>query len=746
MHSADQKASRGPQTARRRSPGRYLLLSWAGVIVAFAMVWLPELRAHWASPFLVPDAIVEKAREVPDRPVLERISRQPLGVSVGSDRLSESPGQSVVDAAEHLLSGESRFPSQPGVRLSVPFEESNLVAGPPSHWLFVASLGTADVLLRAYRQTGAERYLRAAAREIEAFARVDRRRLLPSGLLWNDHALAAMIPMLASYWSLVRDRADLDVDHARQMLSLVERAVTRLARPQNYTFRTNHGLMQSLALLQASAAFPFLDEDGQLRSLACGRIAEQSEYYLSPEGPILEHSAGYHVLGLELYSIFEELVDLHSCAMPADFASKLARARAFGAQLRRPDGSMPTYGNTDRAKRIWTRLVGSTTPATSLGLYPASGFAVKWHGLKDWPAVERLAQSVLTWSNFPSRAHKLADDMSLVIWAGGEEWLLNTGYWPYGVAGEHSARGWRGGNAPHWADEPAVGARRATLRTLGDSERIWAIEVERTTIGSAATVRRQIAAIDGRLWVIVDSTDEAADRPLSTLWTLTPDIRVKRIGNSDFQLRSAATSRDARLAIMQRQQGDTKLAHGSVDPFAGWTVYESVPTPSPSIEAVSEGPRALTVTVFALDQDGGLVAAQAPVLDAHASAESWGIRLAPAFGARSVRWEGDGVAVQFVDGNSSHVALVAPPAGTEERRAAIVAAYEAAASRHARFPYLLPYRYRVTWILVALLLAQEAFFLGIRRVAPPIGPPLRVLATVAWVMLGGVAAFWYLQL
>ena len=56
--------------------------------------------------------------------------------------------------ANALLAGQVTFPRQPTIPIKVPFDASNLVAGPPTHQLYVASLATADVLLSAFHQTG----------------------------------------------------------------------------------------------------------------------------------------------------------------------------------------------------------------------------------------------------------------------------------------------------------------------------------------------------------------------------------------------------------------------------------------------------------------------------------------------------------------------------------------------------------------------------------------------------------------
>jgi hypothetical protein len=112
-----------------------------------------------------------------------------------------------------VLSGNVQFGGRTTAALPFPFRASNLEGGLPSHALTIASLGTVRVLLGAYTGTRDQRFLDAALQETLAFDQVDAWRLVPRGLLWNDHALAARVPTLALLWSLV-ERNDLDASAA----------------------------------------------------------------------------------------------------------------------------------------------------------------------------------------------------------------------------------------------------------------------------------------------------------------------------------------------------------------------------------------------------------------------------------------------------------------------------------------------------------------------------------------------------
>jgi hypothetical protein len=96
-------------------------------------------------------------------------------------------------------------------------------------------------------------------------------------------------------------------------------------------------------------------------------------------------------------------------------------------------------------------------------------------------------------------------------------------------------------------------------------------------------------------------------------------------------------------------------------------------------------------------------------------------------------------------GESSDTIEVAAPAIDDLPRNAIVANYESMARDYPHHRDLTEYRYKVTWALLALLLAQEVVIYLVRRQFPRGMPILRMLAVPAWLGVGLLVHFVYLR-
>jgi hypothetical protein len=723
-----------------------LLANIAGVVCAALLVWSPEIGAYWVWPSAPQDAAVDRARIEPADALLEEIARQRLGLAVVPKSTPAREHAEILRAAERLLmSGEVQFPKQPAIRVHVPFGAANLDAGPPTHQLYIAGMGTVDLLLQAYRISADERFLRAAREEVIAFAEVDRRALVPRGFLWNDHALANRLSILTDFWQLVRRRADLDGASATQVLALAARTAERLAKPALFTYRSNHGVMQNVALLQYAAAFPSLESTPRMRALACARLKGQMEFYVSPEGPVLEHSAGYHEFGRYMLATSIRLFEINRCDIPPEWHRKLELAREFSSLLRRPDGSLPALGNTDYeefAESYGDQVAGA--PERSYALYPVSGFAVWWKGLSTWPRTEGLSQTVVTWSNYPSRAHKRADDMSVLIWAGGYSWLGNTGYWPYGAAGFDAAQGWRGSNAPHFAGEAVAGDRPARLRGAVDSGRVRAIELERQVAHPAGVLRRQIVDVDGATWLIADSFSGSGVLQVDRIWTTLPETQVVTLADHAFLLRLAGAPTAGRLTIVGQLAQPPELVRGRLEAFGGWIVRRGLPTAAAAFSVRQSAPDRPVISVLELGREGELRGGALPILAPGASTDRWQVSLTTQHGPTRVDWRDGSLSVRFADGAELKATLSVPKVSDDERDA-IVAAYHRVAQAYPRFRDLTYYRFRITYLGAGLLVFQEAVMLVARRWFNRAVVTLRFLAAASWFAFGLLAALWYLS-
>jgi hypothetical protein len=690
--------------------------------------------------------VIERARTAPPLRVLDTIRQQNISVQYTQ---TETQGD-IVQRGEAALRGEASLPGFLPVKIDFPFSAANLDIGSPTVQLFVASLASADALLRAYRQSSSVKYLGAAEEELLAFERLDRRSIVPHAFLWNDHALAARIAVFADYWSLVRERTDLDPERAREFLSLVKRTAERLASPSLYTFRSNHGAMQNLALLQVAAAFPFLDTGGAYRRLGCARIAEQLGYYVSPEGPVLEHSAGYHVLGSKLLLLARDLTALAECPEKIDWHRQLRLADAFSDLLRRPDGSLPAYGNTIFSDESAIHPLGAGVaqpPASPVNIFPVAGHAIWWDGLRSWPDATAMSQTVMTWSNFPSRAHKLADDMSVILWSGGFTWITNVGYWPYGADGERDARQWRGSNAPFQEGEPLSEPGSTILRGQSANERVRIVDMERS-VAQGGTVRRTVIDIDGLLWLVADLSAAKKQASVERVWTAPPGISSSTLPGGDILLRAPAAQQATRMSFL----GDAKPApqplKGSIHPFGGWIVGGKGPTPATSWVVAQPASDSLAVTVFARGDTQALETAVPPVLARDKGTGGFVATFATGYGAQRVAWDGKTLRVAHTDATTSTLEPLPPPAEARSTRDAIVASYAAAAAKYKRLPELTPYRKKISLALLVVLAVQELGFFGLRRALPAQGAAwdswLRVASIIGWLALAGLIDFWYL--
>ena len=288
--------------------------------------------------------------------------------------------------------------------------------------------------------------------------------------------------------------------------------------------------MQNIALLQAAAAFPGLIETVATRRLALARLTMQLRYYLSDEGVILEHSAGYHLAGVELVAAAIQLAELNHLTVPPVWKERLKRARLFLARIMRPDGTLPAFGDTRvqvPEPTAWTAPGVGEQFQSPLSLYSLSGYGV-W-AASD-PSGRVLNHTMVNWSYFPGQAHKHADETGLSVWALGRGWITPSGYAPYGSEFRLPVDGWLGSNAQHGEGEDADSARKTDLLGSASSHANVFLDLKRST-AHGATFRRQVVGLARGRWLVIDQPLGTAQwTAVETVWTFYPDLTVEPLG------------------------------------------------------------------------------------------------------------------------------------------------------------------------------------------------------------------------
>jgi hypothetical protein len=708
-------------------------------------LWFPVFQHYHVSGVNVTDSMIQQARESPSDPVLEELKDFRL-LEVGLKNREE-----VVDVASWLLRGELRIPGFGSAPVTLPFSAQDLDHCGPNLELPLAGFVVPDILLQAYEATGRTEFLDTAQAVILKFQAYEQTAILPKGELWNDHAIAARIPVLANFWRLYRHSPNYQPEVARAVLQMVARSEQLLAKPGHFTFATNHGVMQNLALWHASLAFPSLPETQAYQRLARVRMDDQMQFYVTREGMVLEHSPGYHLYGLKLLGLAFRYLDLMDQKPPQQWVDKYRAAKLVYAALRRPDGSLPMFGDTDSGNDLLGPLTTRFTsdhraqrlayesnwrPAKAEYLDPVAGYSVWWDGLEFWPDADKMSQTVVTWANFGDHGHKHADEMSLLLWAGGQTWWSNVGYWPYGTEGREAAESWDGSNAPHLAQESYVSRRTTRVVSSGGSEKLNMLELERTG-PQDFIARRQVIHRRPDLWIVLDSTAGGENSYTRTSWTTASKVRWDP-GSSPgiFLLGTPDSSERLTVFFSASQRATQKLFHGSSHPFAGWHVEEGIAEPSTSLVTEQPANRSWAATVWTWQKTESKSSIAAPAQMAlWSSPTDWEMQLPNSASNLKIRRQGNLIQLRENDGPEETLQLSSPPNVSAEL-AQLHDQFVNSALRYHRFRDDSSKKLKIIYLLVGLFLVQQVFFEVLKRISATNLELLRWINLAAWIIGG----------
>ena len=717
--------------------------------LACAYIWLPVISHYRVPTIAIPDTIAERARHFPDTRVLDELnSTECRGLHLDYQGASEPE---LIEAATNALRGI--IPGSAHT-ITLPLCPDDISRGLPGEQLRLAGFFLPDLLLSAYEATRREEFLTSARDLIVAWALYERTLWLPKGMIWNDYAIAARNETLVHFWALYRNHALYRPDVAKTVLQLVARNAAFLAKPSHFAFASNHGIIQNIALLRMYLAFPTLPRVEEYRALALRRLHDQMTFYINDEGVVLEHSAHYQRFGVHLVGMLFRYLTLTNEPVPPDWENKYERAKEYLGLLRRPDGSLPMYGDTHRHGNGGgppVTVVGSNgsagglayrtgwRPGSSTGIYPLAGYSVWWDGLDTWPDSRTLNQTVVAWSYFPGHAHKHADEMSVLLYAGGQTWWTNAGYWSYGTKGRAEAESWNGSNAPHRVGEECESERSTELKYYASAADVLLVDMERRG-PREYMARRQVVHVRPNLWIILDYTGGDTNARTTTTWTTDPEVTISDGGiPGAFVLTRENHDIALRAWYMTSEGGPVSRYRGSERPFIGWVQG----SPADALVVEQSAKNAWAVAVWSLGKAGewSLDRTGGPYMQSWLGPESWTMLLSLQSGDTSIRRKGGRV---YISEGSDRprirgVQLHGGVAGRADSYDAIRAEYRNAARRYRPFNDLLSARWKVTYALVCLFVIQEVVVITYRSANGKYYAGLRVLCMGGWM---GLIAVW----
>ncbi len=429
-----------------------------------------------------------------------------------------------------------------------------------------------------------------------------------SDYAWYDHAVAGRLRVLCWFWELWRTSDAYDPELARLLLASIYQHALCICDPKMYPERSNHGLEMTGSLLAVAITFPEFKRAADWERLARERLSRYIAQNFSPEGFHLEQSPFYHWYVLDRLN--RTLLFLHGNGRelaPEDLA-RFRRAAAVWPYLRKPDGRLPTIGDTPAVKRpgvvIRPELLGGEA-AVKEALPPtaakrpdgaqfvlsfAAGYAIFTASPPEAPRTDADTYVLFKCNAFRG-THAHRDTLSFIVYGLGRDWLMDAGQFNY---------------EEHTPERQYMRSARAHNVVLVDGKDfdfhpVRLIDWGRTDLGDFVTVRHELkAATHTRTFrFLPPRTVELADELASVdgqphryaqLFHAAPDVRVEPVDDRVLLLRApngaaCRIEQDGaegrwRVVIGQREplmQGWYSPAYGELLPAAA--IYYETPEP-----------------------------------------------------------------------------------------------------------------------------------------------------------------------
>ena len=316
-------------------------------------------------------------------------------------------------------------------------------------------LSFVSYLMAHHRASGDDAVLGCAAHAIESWLDkyLETGTDYPFEFIWHDHATALRAEQLVFFVYYCRTHAPAWAEARSTFLQYVERALQVhaewLAKDSFYSKHTNHGLEQARVLLLLGTVFegPLATE---WQSIATRRISSELHFSFTDEGVHVENSPAYHIFVFKVFiSIIKDYPDVVLGDLSEQFGQFSIKALGFITHILRPDGKLPPIGDTEQLPTSdgYREMFGHTlayqnfvyaltlgrqgvAPTTLNRIYPQSGYAV----FRDqWPAHAHYGKAfhLIAKVGCSSRYHHQQDEGHISLYAGGEDWLIDSGLYNY---------------------------------------------------------------------------------------------------------------------------------------------------------------------------------------------------------------------------------------------------------------------------------------------------------------------------
>ncbi|MGH8246745.1 MAG: alginate lyase family protein, partial [Gammaproteobacteria bacterium] len=332
-------------------------------------------------------------------------------------------------------------------------------------------------LAKAYYLTGEERYAREAIAQIESWIQQNPKSL---GINWQS-SLEIGLRAISWIWTLffLLPSKSLDERAARRISRSLFAQLDHVYRyPSIFSSPNTHLIGEAAALFMAGVLFSELKRGAAWREMGASLLVQEMERQVLSAGIHAEFSPYYHCYALDFYLQALALARRNRIALPDSVWSRSGRMLDFLMHVTRPDGSIPLIGDDDGGRALalgrtdygtfrdalctgalllgrpdfkhqagefceetlwllgeeaWTRFgsMRGVAPSGRVEVYRAAGYLIHRSG---WGKED--SHLVFKCGGFGTLGggHSHADALSLVLFAGSKELLVDPGAYVYNCA------------------------------------------------------------------------------------------------------------------------------------------------------------------------------------------------------------------------------------------------------------------------------------------------------------------------
>lgn len=268
--------------------------------------------------------------------------------------------------------------------------------------------------------------------------------------IWHDHATALrakQILLLLFYIKKYNNSwMNSHLEFTLLLFETLDVLGVKLEQESFYSKHTNHGLEQVRVLMLLGVILG----NKEWVDLSILRLNDELNFSFTSEGVHKENSPGYHQFVFKIFlSIIESFSSTELKQLNSHFKEIAPKALKYITYILRPDNNLPIIGDTelkptsDAYKSFFSGTVEyeyflysltqgkkGKIPDKNNVVYPESGYAIfrnAWGNEKDF---EDSMQLIFK-AGCLSRYHHQQDENNFVLFAFGEDWIIDSGLYNY---------------------------------------------------------------------------------------------------------------------------------------------------------------------------------------------------------------------------------------------------------------------------------------------------------------------------